>query len=616
MGGGAGNDILSDSAGPAVLRGGADNDILIGGTGEDYLYGEDGNDMLYGGTGVDTLDGGAGDDRLEGGDALDTGDWYVHDWLTGGPGADTFVFASTAGPPTTVSQGTIVFLGSINDLEASDIIDLAGIDANTSIGGNQDFTFLGLGAADLTVGQGQLKYYQYGGTTYLVGNATADNQADFQIQINGLYNVPAEQILGLAPPEVNDPPNDIMVVGGGALAANEFVANGTLVGTVVGQDPDSTVLTYSLVDDADGRFTINAGTGAITVASGLLLDFEQNPTHVIRVRVEDQALGAFEKDFTVAINNVDPENIVGDATANTFVGGALNDVLSGAGGLDVLLGGAGNDTLSGNAGQDVLTGGLGRDTLSGGTEADQFVFTSTADSVVGANRDVITDWGSSDKLDLAAIDANASVGGNQDFTFLGCGTADLTVGQGQLKYYQYYGNTYVVGNATADNQADFQIKINGLHNLTADQIQGLANAVLTGTSGNDTLIGTSGNDILTGLLGADTLSGRAGADTFVFKKTADSPVGANRDVITDWESSDVINLAAIDANTSIWGNQDFTFLGLGAADLTVGQGQLKYYQSGGNTYVVGNATADNQADFQIQISGVHTLAADDLFGLA
>jgi hypothetical protein len=84
------------------------------------------------------------------------------------------------------------------------------------------------------------------------------------------------------------------------------------------------------------------------------------------------------------------------------------------------------------------------------------------------------------------------------------------------------------------------------------------------------------------------------------------PVGANRDVITDWESSDIIDLTAIDANTSISGNQDFTFLGPGTPNQIVGQGELKYYQSGGNTFVVGNVTADNKADFQIQISGVHT----------
>lgn len=79
-------------------------------------------------------------------------------------------------------------------------------------------------------------------------------------------------------PRWDDPPTDITVVGGSSLAANEFVANGTLVSTVVGQDPDSTAFTYSLVDNAGGRFTINASTGTIAVGSGLLLDFEQNPT--------------------------------------------------------------------------------------------------------------------------------------------------------------------------------------------------------------------------------------------------------------------------------------------------------------------------------------------------
>jgi Ca2+-binding RTX toxin-like protein len=273
---------------------------------------------------------------------------------------------------------------------------------------------------------------------------------------------------------VDNPRYDITVIGGGSLTANELAATGTLVGTVVAQDPDSTAFAYSLVDNADGRFTIDPTTGAITVANGLLLDLEQSSTHLIRVRVEDQALGAFEKDLTITINNLDPESIIGDATANTFVGGSLNDALRGAGGFDVLLGGAGDDTLSGNGDQDVLTGGLGRDTLSGGTDADTFVFRTTTDSRMGANRDVITDWESSDVINLAAIDANTSIWGNQDFTFLGLGAADQTVGQGQLKYYQSGGNTFVVGNVTADNKADFQIQISGLHTLAMDDFFGLA----------------------------------------------------------------------------------------------------------------------------------------------
>ena len=173
VGGGSGNDVLIGDAMPNVLAGGAGLDTLIGGGG------------------ANRLDGGADDDWLVGGDVDGTAGDGDQDILTGGLGADTFGFFFTA-------DSVVEAPDVITDWESSDIIDLAGIDADTSVGGNQDFTFLGLGAADLTVGQGQLKYYHSGGNTFLVGNATADNQADFQIQINGLHNLTADQILGLA----------------------------------------------------------------------------------------------------------------------------------------------------------------------------------------------------------------------------------------------------------------------------------------------------------------------------------------------------------------------------------------------------------------------------------
>ena len=76
---------------------------------------------------------------------------------------------------------------------------------------------------------------------------------------------------------------------------------------------------------------------------------------------------------------------------------------------------------------------------------------------------------------------------------------------------------------------------------------------------------------------------------------------------------------SIDANTGVSGNQDFTFLGLGTPDRNVGQGQVKYYQFGGNTYVVGNATPDGVADaaddFQIEIIGTHSLSSSNFIGI-
>ncbi|WP_342154724.1 hypothetical protein [Methylorubrum sp. SB2] len=62
LNGEAGNDTLTGGAGFDILAGGAGNDTLKAGAGNDTLTGGEGNDTLEGGAGRDTLDGGAGDD--------------------------------------------------------------------------------------------------------------------------------------------------------------------------------------------------------------------------------------------------------------------------------------------------------------------------------------------------------------------------------------------------------------------------------------------------------------------------------------------------------------------------------------------------------------------------
>ncbi len=116
--------------------------------------------------------------------------------------------------------------------------------------------------------------------------------------------------------------------------------------------------------------------------------------------------------------------------------GAGNDILCGKGGSDSLTAGAGDDfldggavgdTLRGEAGADVLIGGAGADNLTGGTEADVFRYLSLADSP-SAGRDSITNFSRAqgDRIDLAAIDANATAAGDQAFAFVG--TAAFTGG--------------------------------------------------------------------------------------------------------------------------------------------------------------------------------------------
>jgi Ca2+-binding RTX toxin-like protein len=89
MDGGAGDDYLKASSGPAELLGGGGNDKLYGGRGDDVLRGGQGNDYLSGDRGDDQLFGGSGDDKLVGGSGNDelfgrSGD----DKLYGGSGND------------------------------------------------------------------------------------------------------------------------------------------------------------------------------------------------------------------------------------------------------------------------------------------------------------------------------------------------------------------------------------------------------------------------------------------------------------------------------------------------------------------------------------------------
>jgi Ca2+-binding RTX toxin-like protein len=126
--------------------------------------------------------------------------------------------------------------------------------------------------------------------------------------------------------------------------------------------PDAgSVLTYTLTNNAGGRFAINSTTGQITVANGSLLDYETTTSHDVTVRVTDQDGLTFDKIFTIGLTNVAGVTQNGTSSANTLTGTNEGDVLNGLGGNDTLSGMAGNDTLDGGAGDDTMNGGLGND---------------------------------------------------------------------------------------------------------------------------------------------------------------------------------------------------------------------------------------------------------------
>ncbi len=119
----------------------------------------------------------------------------------------------------------------------------------------------------------------------------------------------------------NDTPYDIT----GTLTVAENSANTTLAGTVAAFDRDSSAngetASYSLVDDAGGRFAINTSTGQVTVANGSLLNFEASASHNITVRVTDASGATFDKVIAVTLTNTNDAPVLdstGTMTLNTI----------------------------------------------------------------------------------------------------------------------------------------------------------------------------------------------------------------------------------------------------------------------------------------------------------
>jgi hypothetical protein len=65
-----------------------------------------------------------------------------------------------------------------------------------------------------------------------------------------------------------------------------------------------------------------------------------------------------------------PVIMTGGPKADTFIGNALANLISGGGGNDSLNGGAGNDTVRGGTGNDKVVGGTGKDKLFGDAGSD------------------------------------------------------------------------------------------------------------------------------------------------------------------------------------------------------------------------------------------------------
>ncbi|NDC59746.1 MAG: hypothetical protein EBZ50_13175, partial [Alphaproteobacteria bacterium] len=317
--------------------------------------------------------------------------------------------------------------------------------------------------------------------------------------------------------------DDVKVTAIGALEMS--VAEGASGGAVVGKlnviDSDAGErFTYSLSDNADGRFGINS-VGQIIVLDGSRIDFETAKVHSITVRVLDSGGAEAVQTFAVAVSNV----------TGQVVGGTAADTLDGTSEEDFVLGLAGDDRLTGRAGADRLVGGAGTDTADYATSTagvDVDLTRTGAQSGGFAQGDILSgveNVTGSIGDDILTGDAGVNVlrGAGGDDRFDGGGGADTLDGGGGDDIYLINNSGVTIVEVDGGGSDEVRTTL-GAYTLTnwvekltytgPGAFRGVGNAL------DNILKGGAGADTLIGLAGADKLDGGAGVDTADYSDSA------------------------------------------------------------------------------------------------
>ncbi|MGM4905210.1 DUF4347 domain-containing protein [Tardiphaga sp. 866_E4_N2_1] len=590
-----------------IVRAGGGNDIVYAGYGNDRLYGEAGNDLLAGGYGNDIIDGGADFDtaKLDG----DASEWTIVQ-----SSSDPFTWTATRSNPSSgnpVETDVLTNIEKIQFSTGSDILlnpppsepvdndgspnvvsenavngTVVGITASSfDSDPTQTVTYSLLSSANgrfaidastgvVTVANASLLDYETATSHTIIVQASdgsGTTTTSFVISVIDGNDAPG------APTDSNTAPNTVA----------EGAATGTLIGlTAAATDPNpGDTLTYSLVNDAGGRFAIDPATGVVSVANGALIDYETATSHQITVQVSD---GEFTREqvFTIAVTNVsDTPPYVGTEGNDVYVSTTTDNVIvSGMGGNDQLTTGSGNDTIDGGAGNDTMAGGTGNDIYivdatgdvvteagSAGTDEIRTVLTSYT---LGSNVENLTYTGSSDFTGTGNTLANVITGGSGSDTLNGGAGSDTLIGGAGNDVYIVDVATDVVIEVAGEGIDEVQTALASY--TLADNVEKLTRTgttafTATGNALDNVITGNIGNDTLDGGAGNDTLIGGAGNDTYVVDSTGDVIVElASQGADTVQTTLSSYTLGAQIENLTYIGTSSFTGIGNDLANIITG----------------------------------------------
>jgi choice-of-anchor C domain-containing protein len=157
---------------------------------------------------------------------------------------------------------------------------------------------------------------------------TSENQDGSE---NGIYvqkfntSDPPISTFNITINNVNEAPTNIQL---SKNNIDENSSNGTVIGTLTTTDPDvNDTFTYSLVDNAGGRFAINGNQ--LIVADGTKLDYETHQKHTITIRTQDQGGLTYDKSFDINLIDVADSSVIAFSQANYTVkedGTPINEI--------------------------------------------------------------------------------------------------------------------------------------------------------------------------------------------------------------------------------------------------------------------------------------------------
>ncbi len=287
--------------------------------------------------------------------------------------------------------------------------------------------------------------------------------------------------------------------------------------------------TFTLTDDANGRFTINANTGEITVAGGASIDYETATSHNVTVQVTDAAGNSYNEVMSIAVDNLGGEPTQTIPIATQTINEDTTLVFNTAGGNAITVSdtNAGSNTplqvlLTVNNGTLTLAQATGL-SIPGGANGSGFMVLQGTESDINAALEGLTYTPTANYNGSDSLTVTTSLGADLQglYTFEDGNVADQSIGTANNGTFQGGATTVV------DPQRGEVLSLDGVDSFVAidpklgflDQVTVAAWVKVDSGSGH---VVSLGNDIILEVRADGTLQGRFRYDNASVWRATDS----------------------------------------------------------------------------------------------